>query len=177
MAIDSALGRLGIKQGVCTSSTRPTNPFEGQVIYESDTNRTLVYDNAAWVVVADNQVLSIDAANSRVVIGGALISRIPISVWAGSGTLALTDESKWISMQPGSAATVTIPPDASVAFPTGAQILIGRQTAQTVTIAQGSGVSLFSTLGSGDRVVGNVDGFVTLLKYATNHWYIFGDIA
>lgn len=69
MAIDSALGRLGIKQGVCTSSTRPTNPFEGQVIYESDTNRTLVYDNAAWVVVADNQVLSIDAANSRVGIG------------------------------------------------------------------------------------------------------------
>lgn len=69
MAIDSALGRLGIKQGVCTSSTRPTNPFEGQVIYESDTNRTLVYDNAAWVVVADNQVLSIDTANSRVGIG------------------------------------------------------------------------------------------------------------
>ena len=53
MAIDSALGRLGIKQGVCTSSTRPTNPFEGQVIYESDTNLTLVYDNAAWVVIAN----------------------------------------------------------------------------------------------------------------------------
>ena len=69
MPIDSALGRLGIKQGLCTSSTRPANPFEGQVIYESDTNRTLVYDNAAWVVVADNQVLSIDAANSRVGIG------------------------------------------------------------------------------------------------------------
>jgi len=69
MPIDSALGRLGIKQGVCTSSTRPTNPFEGQVIYESDTNRTLVYDNAAWVVVADNQVLSIDSTNGRVGIG------------------------------------------------------------------------------------------------------------
>lgn len=69
MPIDSALGRLGIKQGLCTSSTRPANPFEGQVIYESDTNRTLVYDNAAWVVVADSQVLSIDATNSRVGIG------------------------------------------------------------------------------------------------------------
>ena len=69
MAIDAALGRLGNKSGVCTSSTRPTNPFEGQLIYETDTNRTLVYDNAAWLVVADNQVLSIDPANSRVGIG------------------------------------------------------------------------------------------------------------
>ena len=66
MAIDAALGRLGIKEGVCTSSTRPANPFEGQLIYETDTNRTLVYDNAAWLVVADNQVLSIDTTNSRV---------------------------------------------------------------------------------------------------------------
>jgi hypothetical protein len=69
MAIDAALGRLGNKSGVCTSSTRPVNPFEGQLIYETDTNRTLVYDNAAWLVVADNQVLSIDSANGNVGIG------------------------------------------------------------------------------------------------------------
>jgi len=62
-------GRLGNKSGVCTSSTRPVNPFEGQLIYETDTNRTLVYDNAAWLVVADNQVLSIDSVNGRVGIG------------------------------------------------------------------------------------------------------------
>ena len=92
MAIDSALGRLGIKQGVCTSSTRPTNPFEGQVIYESDTNRTLVYDNAAWVVVADNQVLSIDAANSRVGIGTASPS-VPAHVYNASTNHVLLVES------------------------------------------------------------------------------------
>lgn len=69
MAIDSALGRLGAKAGVCTSSTRPVNPFEGQIIYESDTNRTLIYDNSAWLVIADNQVLSIDTTNERVGIG------------------------------------------------------------------------------------------------------------
>jgi hypothetical protein len=38
---------------VCTSSTRPAGPFEGQVIYETDTNRVLVWDNAAWVMIAD----------------------------------------------------------------------------------------------------------------------------
>lgn len=43
----------GLRPGVCTSTTRPTAPFEGQMIYESDTNRVLVWDNAAWVMIAD----------------------------------------------------------------------------------------------------------------------------
>jgi hypothetical protein len=38
-----------LRPGICTSTTRPTTPYEGQVIYETDTNRTLVWDNAAWV--------------------------------------------------------------------------------------------------------------------------------
>ena len=43
----------GSRPGVCTSTTRPTAPFEGQMIYETDTNRVLVWDNAAWVMIAD----------------------------------------------------------------------------------------------------------------------------
>lgn len=66
MPIDSALGRLGLTQGVCTSSTRPANPYEGQLIYETDTNRTLVYDNSAWLVVADNAILRLDTTNNRI---------------------------------------------------------------------------------------------------------------
>ena len=43
----------GLRSGVCTSTTRPQAPFEGQMIYETDTNRVLVYDAAAWVMIAD----------------------------------------------------------------------------------------------------------------------------
>jgi hypothetical protein len=43
----------GLRPGVCTSTTRPQAPFEGQMIYETDTNRVLVWDNAAWVMIAD----------------------------------------------------------------------------------------------------------------------------
>jgi len=92
MPIDSALGRLGIKQGLCTSSTRPANPFEGQVIYESDTNRTLVYDNSAWLVIADNQVLSIDSTNSRVGIGTTTPSQ-KLHVNSGAGNVPALFES------------------------------------------------------------------------------------
>ena len=42
-----------LKTGVCLSTDRPDNPYNGQVIYETDTNRVLVYDNSAWVVVAN----------------------------------------------------------------------------------------------------------------------------
>lgn len=43
----------GYRPGVCTSTTRPTAPYEGQMIFETDTNRVLIWDNAAWVMIAD----------------------------------------------------------------------------------------------------------------------------
>lgn len=40
------------KPGVCTSSTRPASPYEGQVIYETDTDKTLVWNGSAWVYLS-----------------------------------------------------------------------------------------------------------------------------
>ena len=42
----------GLRQGVCTSSNRPATPFEGQMIYETDTDLTYVYGGSAWQQVA-----------------------------------------------------------------------------------------------------------------------------
>lgn len=39
----------------CTAATRPSGgglPFEGQIIYETDTNRTLCYNGSDWVIVS-----------------------------------------------------------------------------------------------------------------------------
>ena len=53
MPLSSVLGAQSItKPGVCTSATRPSSPFDGQVIYETDTDRTLVWNNSAWVAVS-----------------------------------------------------------------------------------------------------------------------------
>jgi hypothetical protein len=43
--VDSKL--LGYR--ICTSSTRPNSPIEGQMIYETDTNIVRVWDSAKWV--------------------------------------------------------------------------------------------------------------------------------
>jgi hypothetical protein len=38
----------GLRTGVCTSTTRPTAPYAGQKIYETDTKNELTWDGSAW---------------------------------------------------------------------------------------------------------------------------------
>ena len=49
MGIDSGYGIGSLKPGVCTSTTRPSSPFDGQTIYETDTDKVATYDSSAWV--------------------------------------------------------------------------------------------------------------------------------
>ena len=50
MAFSSVIGASSvIKPGVVTSSTRPSSPFDGQLIYQTDTNRLAAYNGSAWV--------------------------------------------------------------------------------------------------------------------------------
>ena len=49
MALSNAVANSILKPGVCTSATRPANPYEGQFIYETDTDYMLVYNGTTWV--------------------------------------------------------------------------------------------------------------------------------
>jgi hypothetical protein len=49
MPLSSVVGAQSIiKPGVCTSSTRPAVPFEGQMIYETDTDVLAIWNGSAW---------------------------------------------------------------------------------------------------------------------------------
>ena len=49
MGISQQIGSSSLsKPGVCTSSTRPATPYEGQMIYETDTDKVLVWNGSAW---------------------------------------------------------------------------------------------------------------------------------
>lgn len=49
MGISQQIGSSSLsKPGVCTSTTRPATPYEGQMIYETDTDKVLVYNGSAW---------------------------------------------------------------------------------------------------------------------------------
>ena len=42
----------GLRSGVCTSSTRPTAPYEGQMIYETDTDMVALWNGSSWRYIA-----------------------------------------------------------------------------------------------------------------------------
>ena len=50
MAISNSAS--GFRPGVCTSTTRPVSPFEGQTIYETDTDMLAIWNGSAWRYVA-----------------------------------------------------------------------------------------------------------------------------
>ena len=52
MGLDAAYGIGSVKPGVCTSSTRPASPYDGQVVYQTDTDQTAVWDGTQWTVLA-----------------------------------------------------------------------------------------------------------------------------
>lgn len=70
--------------------------------------------------------------------------------------------------------TVTVPPNSSVAFPIGTQIDCVQEGAGTVTFAEGSGVTIHSD--SGNKSIGNRYVGVTLIKTATDTWYLLGNL-
>jgi len=52
MPLSSVLGAQSlVRPGVCTSSTRPASPFEGQTIYETDTDLIRSYNGTSWFTV------------------------------------------------------------------------------------------------------------------------------
>ena len=53
MPLSSVIGSSSIMQpGVCTSTTRPASPYDGQVIYETDTDSAMVWNGTGWVVLS-----------------------------------------------------------------------------------------------------------------------------
>ena len=89
-------------------------------------------------------------------------------------TLVLTDAGKVIEINSGSSENVTIPPNSSVAFPTGTQIVIVRLGAGAVVIVEGTGVT---TRSDGDKAkIKSQYSSCVFIKHETNEWYILGNL-
>lgn len=50
MALSNALPFTVLKPGVCTSNTRPGNPYVGQFIYQTDNGALLVWNGSSWAI-------------------------------------------------------------------------------------------------------------------------------
>jgi hypothetical protein len=87
-----------IKPGVVTSSTRPSSPFVGQLIYETDTARVAAYNGSDWVTQNGLQLVkaqTIGSAVSSVTVSSAFSAtydayKIVVTGGAGSTNQTLT---------------------------------------------------------------------------------------
>lgn len=94
----------------------------------------------------------------------------------GNYTLVLTDQSKVIEMNVGSANTISVPTNSSVAFPIGTQIHItqyGAGKTQVVAVTPAT-TTIRSTPGAYLRAQYSS---ATLIKRGTDEWYLVGDLS
>jgi len=90
-----------------------------------------------------------------------------------SYTLVLADSAKVVTLNNASAITLTVPTNASVAFPIGAQVNLVQLGAGQVTVA---GTPTLRSQGSKLKLNG-IYSAATLLKIATDEWVLVGNTA
>ena len=88
--------------------------------------------------------------------------------------LVLTDAHKTVTLTNGSAIDARIPLNSGTAFPIGTRIELIQGGAGQVTVAPTGGVTLNSSGGKTKLAAQYAQG--TILKVATDTWYLFGDI-
>lgn len=89
-----------------------------------------------------------------------------------SYTLVLADAGKVVEMGKATAQTLTVPTNASVAFPVGTKVDVVQTGAGEVTVAGASGVTINS---AGNKLKVNAQWqAATLIKRATNTWLLIG---
>lgn len=100
------------------------------------------------------------------------VSTVVINAKTASYTLVLGDAGDLVEMGSASAQTLTIPTNASVAFPVGTKIDVLQTGAGECTVSPASGVTLNSE--GGKRKVNAQWQAATLIKRATDTWVLIG---
>jgi len=120
--------------------------------------------------------ISITNAAGSITVTNSSTGDLSINAQTGTTyTTVLSDAGKLVTCDNAAAITLTIPPNSSVAYSTGTQILIEQKGAGTVTITPGSGVTIRSR-GSLLALNGQY-AVAALIKTATDEWIASGDLA
>ncbi len=119
--------------------------------------------------VADGDVSITDSLT----VSGGLIAPLQINAQTGTTyTLVAADAGKLITSSNGSAQTITVPPNSSVAFAVGTQIIVQNIGAANATLAQGSGVTIQSK--DSNKEIDGQYAAATCIKTATDTWSLIG---
>lgn len=141
-----------------------TDTLVGRATTDTLTNKTIT-DMTADSSVSDTGTIAAKSVGFR---------GLPQNAQAAGYTLALTDQGKHISITTGG---VTIPANASVAFPIGATVVIFNNSASTQALAITTDtLRLAGTTNTGSRTIAAY-GLVTCVKVAATTWVVSGNVS
>jgi hypothetical protein len=128
---------------------------------------------ADFEIFGDAVDATVDGIDDRVT---DLNTKVPINTQTGTTyTLVLADSGKLITSDNASPVTITVPPNADVAFAIGARIDVLSIGAGLTTLAEGSGVTINSK--SSNKKLAAQGSAASLIKLATNTWFLVGDLS
>jgi len=144
-------------------------------------NYYLIADSAtpsglSWAesTIAEGSIVNADISASAA-IDPNKIADATIDEKTESYTLELTDKNKFVKMSVAGANTVTVPTNASVAWPVGSQIhIIQYGAGKTQVVPVSNTVTIYATPGTYLRARYSS---ATLLKCDTNTWLLTGDLS
>ena len=163
---------------VTTVKILDANVTTAKILDANVTAAKLASDSVTTVKILDANVTAAKLASGAAVSNVGFTpapSELTLNAQVGTTyTLVLSDSSKFVTCSNASAVVVTVPPNSSVAFPTGTQVNIMMLGVGSTSISPGSGVTISS---SGNKYTLNAQYAVTtLLKIDTNTWVAIGNL-
>jgi len=161
------LGQLSVGDYVYFGGTNQGVVFEGT----ADSHETFLI--ATNPTTTDRTITLPDCTGTVLTSGNPNDNILTINSQSGTTyTLVLTDGGKMITSSNGSAQTITVPPNSSVAFPIGTQIIVQNLGSANATLAQGSGVTIQSK--DSNKEIDGQYASAALIKTATDTWSLIG---
>lgn len=180
----AVITQIQVRRGTAAqwTSANPTLA-SGEWGFESDTGKVKIGNgSSAWSALSYVGTGEVTLNGTETLTNKTLTAPvINLGLNAQTGTtytFVLADNGKLVTASNGSAQTYTIPLNSSVAYATGAQINIIQIGAGQVTIQGTGGVTVASTgaTATAPKLRAQYSS-ATLLKVATDTWYVVGDIA
>ena len=112
---------------------------------------------------------------SKKITGAELKNSVIKSATASTYNFILTDSHKTVMLIDGSSVAARIPLNSAVAFPIGTRIEIIQEGAGQITV-QGTTAGVTLNSSGGKTKLAAQYAQATILKTATDTWYLFGDI-
>ena len=175
--------------GALTGLTIGSDGTGGDVTFYSDTaGDSMVWDaseekltitgtnaQTALAVADGNVTMADDLAVTGAITGGSVVAPIAINAQTGTTyTFVAADAGKLVTSSNGSAQTFTVPPNSSVAYDVGTQIIVQNIGSANCTLAQGSGVTITSV--DSNKEIDGQYASACLIKTATDAWTLIGKL-